>query len=70
MLHLFALLVAASTALLIFAGGMVTSTGSGLSVPDWPNTYGWFMFSFPVEYWVGGIFYEHTHRLIEMREKS
>ena len=64
MLHLFALLVAASTALLIFAGGMVTSTGSGLSVPDWPNTYGWFMFSFPVEYCVGGIFYEHTHRLI------
>jgi cytochrome c oxidase assembly protein subunit 15 len=62
--HLFALLVAASTALLIFAGGMVTSTGSGLAVPDWPNTYGWFMFSFPKEYWVGGIFYEHTHRLI------
>jgi cytochrome c oxidase assembly protein subunit 15 len=33
-------------------------------VPDWPNTYGWFMFSFPVDKWVGGIFYEHTHRLI------
>lgn len=64
MLHLFALLVAASTALLIFAGGMVTSTGSGLSVPDWPNTYGWFMFTFPLEKMVGGIFYEHTHRLI------
>jgi cytochrome c oxidase assembly protein subunit 15 len=64
LLHLFAVLVAASTALLIFAGGMVTSTGSGLAVPDWPNTYGWFMFSFPVEHWVGGIFYEHTHRLI------
>jgi cytochrome c oxidase assembly protein subunit 15 len=63
-LHLFALLVAASTALLIFAGGMVTSTGSGLSVPDWPNTYGWFMFAFPLEKMVGGIFYEHTHRLI------
>ena len=63
-LHLFAVLVAASTAVLIFAGGMVTSTGSGLSVPDWPNTYGWFMFSFPLEHWVGGIFYEHTHRLI------
>jgi cytochrome c oxidase assembly protein subunit 15 len=42
----------------------VTSTGSGLSVPDWPNTYGWFMFSFPVDKWVGGIFYEHSHRLI------
>jgi cytochrome c oxidase assembly protein subunit 15 len=64
MLHLFALLVAVATALLIFAGGMVTSTGSGLAVPDWPNTYGWFMFSFPAKYWVGGIFYEHTHRLI------
>ena len=64
MLPLFAAVVAASTAVLIFAGGMVTSTGSGLSVPDWPNTYGWFMFSFPVDKWVGGIFYEHTHRLI------
>src|SRR5918995_854573 len=63
-LHRFAKLVAASTVLLIAAGGMVTSTGSGLSVPDWPNTYGWFMFSFPVSKWVGGIFYEHSHRLI------
>ncbi len=64
MLPLFAAVVAASTAILIFAGGMVTSTGSGLSVPDWPNTYGWFMFAFPLEKMVGGIFYEHTHRLI------
>jgi cytochrome c oxidase assembly protein subunit 15 len=64
MLHLFALFVAASTAVLIFAGGLVTSTGSGLSVPDWPTTYGWSMFTFPVDKWVGGIFYEHTHRLI------
>ena len=64
MLHLFTLLVAASTAVLIFAGGLVTSTGSGLSVPDWPNSYGWFMFTFPFEHMVGGIFYEHSHRLI------
>ena len=64
MLHLFALLVALSTAVLIFAGGLVTSTGSGLSVPDWPNTYGWFMFTFPLEKMVGGIRYEHSHRLI------
>jgi cytochrome c oxidase assembly protein subunit 15 len=63
-LFLYALLVAVSTAVLIFAGGMVTSTGSGLSVPDWPNTYGWFMWTFPLEKMVGGIFYEHTHRLI------
>lgn len=64
MLHLFAAFVAAATALLIFAGGLVTSTGSGLAVPDWPNTYGWFMFAFPLEKMVGGIFYEHSHRLI------
>jgi len=64
MLPLFAAFVAASTAVLIFAGGLVTSTGSGLSVPDWPNTYGWFMFAFPTSKMVGGIFYEHTHRLI------
>ena len=63
-LHLYALLVAVSTAILIFAGGLVTSTGSGLSVPDWPTTYGWFMLTFPVDKMVGGIFYEHTHRLI------
>ncbi|MBI3048191.1 MAG: heme A synthase [Acidobacteria bacterium] len=64
MLHLFAACVAAATALLIFAGGLVTSTGSGLSVPDWPTTYGWSMFTFPIDKWVGGIFYEHSHRLI------
>lgn len=63
-LHRYAKLVAASTVLLIAAGGMVTSTGSGLAVPDWPNTYGWFMFSFPMNKWVGGIFFEHGHRLI------
>jgi cytochrome c oxidase assembly protein subunit 15 len=63
-LHRFACLVAASTLLLITAGGMVTSTDSGLSVPDWPNTYGQFMFSFPLKNMVGGIFYEHGHRLI------
>ena len=64
MLHRFAAFVAASTALLIFAGGLVTSTESGLSVPDWPTTYGWFMFTFPLDKMVGGIFYEHSHRLI------
>jgi heme a synthase len=64
LLHLFAVVVAASTALLIFAGGLVTSTGSGLSVPDWPTTYGWFMLTFPLDRMVGGIFYEHSHRLI------
>ena len=64
MLHFFSVLVAASTLILILAGGFVTSTGSGLAVPDWPNTYGWFMFAFPLDKMVGGIFYEHGHRLI------
>jgi len=64
LLHLYAVLVALSTAILIFAGGLVTSTGSGLSVPDWPTTYGWFMFTFPLDKMVGGIRFEHAHRLI------
>ncbi len=35
-----------------------------MAVPDWPTTYGYNMFLFPVSKWVGGIFYEHTHRLV------
>jgi cytochrome c oxidase assembly protein subunit 15 len=62
--HRYAKLVAACTVLLIAAGGMVTSTDSGLSVPDWPTSYGWNMFTFPLSKMVGGIRYEHTHRLI------
>lgn len=64
MLHRFAKFVAGCTVLLILAGSFVTSTGSGLSVPDWPTSYGWSMFTFPPSKWVGGIFYEHGHRLI------
>jgi cytochrome c oxidase assembly protein subunit 15 len=63
-LHAFAVGVAGATLLLVFAGGLVTSTESGLSVPDWPTTYGQNMFTFPVSKWVGGIRYEHVHRLI------
>src|SRR5438093_8122837 len=63
-LHRFALFTTVCTALLIFVGGLVTSTESGLSVPDWPTTYGWNMFTFPLSKWVGGIFYEHTHRIV------
>src|ERR1041385_2011653 len=63
-LHRFALFTACCTAFLIFLGGLVTSTQSGLSVPDWPTTYGWNMFTFPFSKWVGGIFFEHSHRLV------
>ena len=64
MLHRFAKFVAGCTVLLVLAGSLVTSTDSGLSVPDWPTTYGWSMFTFPPSKWVGGILYEHGHRLI------
>src|ERR1700674_5907361 len=64
MLHRFATFVAACTVLLVLAGSLVTSTNSGLAVPDWPTTYGSNMFAFPPSRWVGGILYEHGHRLI------
>jgi cytochrome c oxidase assembly protein subunit 15 len=62
-LHRFALSTAVSTFFLIFLGGLVTSTGSGLSVPDWPTTFGENMFTYPIDKWVGGVKYEHGHRL-------
>ncbi len=58
-----AVLTALSTVALIGLGGVVTSKGVGLSVPDWPNSYGYNMFLLPVSHWVGGILWEHTHRL-------
>lgn len=62
-LNRFAMLTALATLALIGLGGLVTSHEAGMSVPDWPTTYGYNMFLFPVSQWVGGIFYEHTHRL-------
>ena len=60
----FAKLLVAATFCLIFLGGMVTSVNAGLSVPDWPTSYGYNMFTFPIARWVGGVFFEHTHRLL------
>ncbi len=64
MLHRYAMFVVGCIVVLIFFGGQVKSTSSGLAVPDWPNTYGHFMFAFPWEKMVGGIFWEHMHRVI------
>ena len=58
-LHRFAVVTAAATLGLIFAGGLVTSTESGLSVPDWPLSYGKLMPPM-----VGGVRYEHGHRMV------
>jgi len=63
-LHWWIVLTAAMTLVLVGAGGLVTSHGVGMAVPDWPNTYGYNMFFFPFSRWVGGVLYEHTHRLI------
>src|SRR3954470_15422719 len=63
-LNRFVWFIAAVTLLLICSGGMVTSKGVGLAVPDWPTTFGYNMFMFPVSGWVGGVFFEHTHRLL------
>ena len=62
-LRWFAALTAIATFFLLGAGGLVTSHEAGMSVPDWPNSYGYNMFLFPPSKWIGGIFYEHTHRL-------
>ena len=58
-LHRFAVATAVATLGLIVAGGLVTSTESGLSVPDWPLSYGRLMPPM-----VGGVFYEHGHRMV------
>ena len=63
-LHRLARLTAGATFLLIVIGGIVTSTDSGLAVPDWPTTFGYNMFLYPLSEMVGGILYEHSHRLM------
>jgi cytochrome c oxidase assembly protein subunit 15 len=63
-LRRYAWLTALVTFVLVGIGGLVTSHNAGMAVPDWPNSYGYNMFLFPVSKWVGGILYEHTHRLV------
>ena len=58
-LYRWSILLACCTLLLVVAGGLVTSRDAGLSVPDWPLSYGKLMP--PME---GGILYEHGHRMV------
>ena len=62
--HRLAVILACATFPLLFIGGLVTSLGAGLAVPDWPTTFGYHMFLYPWAKMVGGIFYEHSHRLV------
>ena len=64
LVHRVAFMGSVATFCLIVVGGLVTSKGAGMSVPDWPTTYGYNMFLFPYSKWVGGIFWEHSHRLL------
>src|SRR3989442_15378056 len=59
-----ALATLAATCVLILLGGLVTNTGAALAVPDWPSTFGHNMVLFPWSRMVGGILYEHSHRLM------
>jgi cytochrome c oxidase assembly protein subunit 15 len=59
--HRFAVFTACATFILIIAGALVTSNDAGLSVPDWPTSYGHVVRLPP---WIGGIRYEHSHRMI------
>jgi heme a synthase len=63
-LYWFAVLTAFFTFLLLGLGGLVTSHEAGMSVPDWPTSYGYNMFALPIKFWNGGAFFEHTHRLL------
>ena len=62
--HRLAVILACATFPLLFIGGLVTSLGAGLAVPDWPTTFGYNMFLYPWAKMVGGVFYEHSHRLV------
>jgi cytochrome c oxidase assembly protein subunit 15 len=59
----FARVAAAATLVLVMLGGLVTSHEAGLAVVDWPNSYGYNMFLYPLSRMVGGVYYEHAHRL-------
>jgi cytochrome c oxidase assembly protein subunit 15 len=60
-LHRFAVFTASATLFLIVAGALVTSNDAGLSVPDWPTSFGSF---YKMPQMVGGVKYEHGHRMV------
>src|SRR5579872_1830139 len=60
-LHGFAVLTACATFLLLIAGALVTSNDAGLSVPDWPTSFGSL---YKIPRMVGGVRFEHTHRMV------
>lgn len=64
---LMALLLCCATYPLIWVGGLVTTYDAGMAVPDWPSTYGYNLFLYPISTWLSGpfdLFIEHGHRLL------
>lgn len=64
--HRLAWALACATFPLIWMGGLVTTYSAGMAVPDWPNTYGYNLFLYPLASWwnVWDVFLEHSHRLV------
>ena len=65
--HFFAVTLACATFPLIWVGGLVTTYDAGMAVPDWPTTYGYNLFLYPLSTWLSGpwdLFIEHGHRLL------
>jgi cytochrome c oxidase assembly protein subunit 15 len=64
--HRLAWILVCVTFPLLWMGGMVTTYGAGMAVPDWPSTFGWWWY--PVRNWanVWDVFLEHSHRVIGM----
>lgn len=65
--HRWAIVLACATFPLLWVGGLVTTTDAGMAVPDWPTTFGYNPFLYPVSTWLAGpwdIFVEHGHRLL------
>jgi cytochrome c oxidase assembly protein subunit 15 len=59
----FATVATVATLLQLLVGGVVTGNAAGLAVVDWPNSFGYNMFLYPLSRMTGGIYYEHAHRL-------
>jgi cytochrome c oxidase assembly protein subunit 15 len=60
-LHRFAIFTACATLVLVVVGALVTSNDAGLSVPDWPTSFGSY---YKIPRMVGGVQYEHGHRMV------
>jgi len=65
--HRLAVVVMCATLPLISVGGLVTTYEAGMAVIDWPTTYGYNLFLYPISTWLAGpwdLFIEHGHRLL------